>query len=1589
MTASHRSRARRTRIDRRARNRGRQLRATLESLESRAVLSAMPVGGQFMVDESLSPPENTAVAAILDTSPGTGGRFISVWQTYGADAFDVVAQVYDRDGTPLGDGPFAVNEPAVLETGDGNQIAASVASDGNGRFVVAWQSEDTVAGGYDVYYRMGTVDGAGAVTLSAPARANTLTTLGDQTAPSVAMATDGDFVLTWQGDAADGMDVFYKRGTVAGLQTGDEAVVSTYTTGDQASPRAAIDVATGDFVIAWRGPDPTAAGEEGEVASGVFFKVFNADTLADTGDVRANASAYNDIVAPAVAMNSAGGIVVAWQVEGAESSGSDIYGRRFAFDRGPATAAPLATATAGTGDFAWNTTTARPQRAPTVGIDADGDIFAAWQSQQQDGFSWGIFGRRYDAGGDALGAESLVNTGIQSGPQVAPRIAMDATGRTVVVWVGPLVPEVEEGGRQPSIRAQLYDNAGGAAGGGELSLATYVGLEDQPVVVAADAAGNFVVVWQSWEAAGDGSDFGIFARLFQADGTPIDLDENGLDDDTLLVNTLTVGGQSSPAVAMDAAGNFVVVWQSTQGDAAGTSIRGRRYNASFKGWADDEDFAVNATTAGDQVAPAVAMDAAGNFTVVWVGSDEDPDTVDIEGTGIFGRRFAAAGTPQPGGEFRVNAERRTSQSGPAIAVNAAGAAAIAWVSDHNVLADPEDTEKSIFFAWYSATGERLVADDTLAHVYTKDGQESPAVGIDAAGDFTLVWQSINQELNLDGTGSSWGVYGRQFVVDPVAGTISSPQSQEFRVNQTVAESQRFPAIGVDAAGRFAVAWQTIGQDAASWGIFARQYAADGLPVGSEARVNTVQTGPQILPAVAQRPTGDFGIFWSGQGLDRIEGTSGQRYRLIADDFNRGDQPSLGPDWTARVGSYDIQGNVAAVQTPLGVATLDGTNLTDVAVEALIVLGGPAYSYGGVIARYAGPGDANMYWGGIKRLDGEFSAEIWKQVGGKWSLVGTRPVSAGTGVVRLEVIGDALRLFFADELVVFANDRSIMGAGGVGIRGSAETTADDFRFVALQNVAGTYTFRDFFNLSAGSQPSRFWVDRAGDFTIGGNAAVGRGAVNNFTLNAPAGSDGTVLATVVTDVAGSYAGASGRYTGFGDRDLYWAGLANRSNALFAEIWRIQNGGYFRLASTPLPAADPTVAHDVRFDLVGDALRLTVDGALVATAADAVLAGPGAFGIRTGAGGVVRDVMIEDPTAVTLPYSTSFAAEADGSLGPDWSIRIGDFSTAGSTAAAQAPLNLATLNMVPVADLSATATLLVDGDAEYAGFAMRYAGPGDTRMVWGGLANRGGTLFAELWRNLGAGWSLVASTTLVGVPAGVAHTVRMDAEGTSLRLFVDGVVRTFANDGGVVAAGLFALRSSGGVTFDDLVVAPLSATAASLPFASGFTATADGLLSDLWNEPVGWFSTTTSAAVGQTAINLALLNGVAVVNADMTALIGVPVVGSYAGFASRAAGGGDSNLLWGGVVNRGGALAAELWINQGSVWSLLGTAAAPGDVAVGHTVRMVASGPTLRLDVDGVTLLTRTTGLLSAGGVGIRGSAGASLDDLLIAVSEEAGQ
>ena len=72
-----------------------------------------------------------------------------------------------------------------------------------------------------------------------------------------------------------------------------------------------------------------------------------------------------------------------------------------------------------------------------------------------------------------------------------------------------------------------------------------------------------------------------------------------------LVNTFTTSNQNNPAVAIDADGDFVVTWQSSDQDGDGNGIYAQRYNAS--GVAQGSEFRVNTVTASYQSNSAVAM----------------------------------------------------------------------------------------------------------------------------------------------------------------------------------------------------------------------------------------------------------------------------------------------------------------------------------------------------------------------------------------------------------------------------------------------------------------------------------------------------------------------------------------------------------------------------------------------------------------------------------------------------------------------------------------------------------------------------------------------------------------------------------------------------------------------------------------------------------------------------------------------------------------------------------------------------------------------------------------------------------------------
>jgi len=381
-----------------------------------------------------------------------------------------------------------------------------------------------------------------------------------------------------------------------------------------------------------------------------------------------------------------------------------------------------------------------------------------------------------------VGGEFRVNTYTTSS-QTESSVAIDQAGDFVVAWTGTSLGFAAE-----QVYAQRY-NAAGATQGGEFSVNVYVPNDraSQPSV-AMDQSGNFVAAWVK-NALGAGIDIAV--QRFNSAGQPIGGE--------IPVNTFTTGVQIGPSVAMDQDGDFVVVWTDAEQDGSESGVFARRFNSA--GLPQGGEFRVNSFTTGQQRECSVAMDQDGNFVVTWHSHQQDGSSF-----GIYAQRYNTAGAPL-GSEFRVNS-------------------------------------------------------------FTTGSQDSPSVAMDQDGDFVVAWTSYLQD------GSATGAYAQRY------NSAGVPQGAEFRASTYTTWIQGEPSTAMDQDGDFVIAWSSGGQDGSDSGVYAQAYRANGTLNGAEFRVNTYTTGYQSAPAVAMNHAGDFVVAWESQGQDGDgRGVYAQRFHL--------------------------------------------------------------------------------------------------------------------------------------------------------------------------------------------------------------------------------------------------------------------------------------------------------------------------------------------------------------------------------------------------------------------------------------------------------------------------------------------------------------------------------------------------------------------------------------------------------------------------------------------------------------------------------------------------------------------------------------
>ena len=327
------------------------------------------LGGEFHVN-TYTTSNQTFPKVAMDAA----GDFVVTWVSFGqigSSDSNVYAQRYNAAGITQGS-EFQVNTSTA-----GNQLAASIAMDTTGDFVVSWASFGQDGSGYGIYAQRYNTTG---MALGGEFQVNSVTA-SNQTTPSVSIDAVGDFVVAWtsSGQDGNGTGIFAQRFLATGAAQGSEFRVNTFAISNQISPKVAED-GIGDFVVTW-----SSYGQDGG-SYGIYAQRYNAAGIAQGSEFLVNSTKSNNQTNSSVSMDTIGEFVVTWGSQGQDGSGYGIYAQRYN-SAGVAQRSELRVNTYTTGD----------QNFPSIAIDVAGDFVVAWSSDGQDGSGTGIYAQRYQA----------------------------------------------------------------------------------------------------------------------------------------------------------------------------------------------------------------------------------------------------------------------------------------------------------------------------------------------------------------------------------------------------------------------------------------------------------------------------------------------------------------------------------------------------------------------------------------------------------------------------------------------------------------------------------------------------------------------------------------------------------------------------------------------------------------------------------------------------------------------------------------------------------------------------------------------------------------------------------------------------------------------------------------------------------------------------------------------------------------------------------------------------------------------------------------------------------------------------------------
>jgi hypothetical protein len=324
------------------------------------------------------------------------------------------------------------------------------------------------------------------------------------------------------------------------------------------------------------------------------------------------------------------------------------------------------------------------------------------------------------------------------------------------------------------------------------------------------------------------------------------------------------------AVAVDEEGRRIHVWGANVGGANGREVFLRRFNAAGAPLGNSASPAgdpvqVNTTTAELQDNPRVAVSSDGSFLVVFDSREEFGGLLRRV---VRSRAYGANGDPL--GPEQLVSPQQTGTVNPSFVDVAAlrvsdgspNGYVVVWITHDSVGTDTNRSVQGCLIGSNGVPGAefQINSDDP-------PNQDWSSVTELPDGGFLAIWTTANQ------------VWGRRF------NGAGGPIGNDFQISTTATTQAVEKDAAIGWGGRVAIVWSGAeGVDLRE--IRMRLYDGDLVPLGADFRVNTVTTGFQTYPRVADYGPEGFLVVWESEVASGVDPGDSIEARLVTgvDDF---------------------------------------------------------------------------------------------------------------------------------------------------------------------------------------------------------------------------------------------------------------------------------------------------------------------------------------------------------------------------------------------------------------------------------------------------------------------------------------------------------------------------------------------------------------------------------------------------------------------------------------------------------------------------------------------------------------------------------